>query len=108
MFVGMAPRLRIQYEGALYHVINRGNFQHDAFQSAGAAKAFVATLGEACERHAWRVHAYVVMRNHYHVARETPLANLVDGMHWLQRKFSSRFLRFRRLRGHVFQGRYQA
>ena len=54
----MARRLRIQFEGALYHVINRGNFRSDVFQTAGAAKAFEAALGETCERHQWRVHAY--------------------------------------------------
>src|SRR5258706_14385578 len=104
----MARRLRIEFEGALYHVINRGNFQRDVFQSAGAAKAFEAALGEACERHHWRVHAYVIMRNHYHLALETPEANLVAGMHWLQSTYASRFNRFRRARGHLFQGRYQA
>jgi putative transposase len=48
------------------------------------------------------------MRNHYHLALETPQANLVAGMHWLQSTFSTRFNRFRQERGHLFQGRYQA
>jgi len=54
------------------------------------------------------VYAYVVMRNHYHLAIETPKANLVDGMHWLQGTLATRFNRFRNERGHLFQGRYQA
>ena len=45
----MVRRLRLQFEGALYHIINRGDFQRDVSQTAGAAKAFIATLGEACE-----------------------------------------------------------
>jgi putative transposase len=53
----MARRLRIQYEGAIYHVINRGNYQRDVFESVGAAKAFKQALGEACLRHGRRVHA---------------------------------------------------
>jgi putative transposase len=73
----MARKLRIQYEGALYHVINRGNYRRDVFESAGAAQAFEDTLKEACEENGWKLHAYVVMRNHYHLALETPRANLV-------------------------------
>ncbi len=104
----MARRLRIQYPGALYHVINRGNYRSAIFATSGAARSFAATLGEACTRHGWRVHAYVVMRNHFHVALETPAPNLTEGMHWLQGTFATRFNRLRAERGHLFQGRYQA
>jgi putative transposase len=104
----MARKLRIQYEGALYHVINRGNYRRDIFGSAGAAQAFEAALWEACAVNGWRLHAFVLMRNHYHLALETPRANLVEGMHWLQSTFATRFNRLRQARGHLFQGRYQA
>jgi len=104
----MARRLRIQYEGAIYHVINRGNYRRDVFETVGAAQAFEAALIEACENYGWRLHAHVVMRNHYHLAVETPRANLVEGMHWLQSTYATRFNRLRRERGHLFQGRYQA
>ena len=66
------------------------------------------SLDEACRRHRWRVHAYVVMRNHFHLALETPAPNLTVGMHWLLGTFANRFNRFRDERGHLFQGRYQA
>jgi putative transposase len=104
----MARKLRIEYEGALYHVINRGNYRRDVFESAGAAQAFETALLETCAAHGWRLHAYVIMRNHYHLAVETPRANLVDGMHWLQSTYATRFNRLRQERGHLFQGRYQA
>jgi putative transposase len=104
----MARRLRVQYEGALYHVLNRGNYRRGVFETAGAAQAFVTTLEEASAQYDWRVYAYVVMRNHYHLAIQTPKANLVDGMHWLQGTLATRFNRFRNERGHLFQGRYQA
>ncbi|HEX2852620.1 MAG TPA: transposase [Opitutaceae bacterium] len=104
----MARKLRIQYPGAVYHVINRGNYRRDVFETAGAARAFEATLAETCRRYGWRVHAYVIMRNHYHLALETPRANLVEGMHWLQSTFATRFNRYRSQNGHLFQGRYQA
>lgn len=104
----MARKLRIQYEGAIYHVINRGNYRWDVFGTVGAAQAFEATLFEASELHGWQLHGYVIMRNHFHLAVGTPQANLVDGMHWLQSTFATRFNRLRREHGHLFQGRYHA
>jgi len=56
----------------------------------------------------WHVHAYCLMRNHYHLALETPRGNLVSGVHWLQSTFGNRFNRYRGERGRAFQGRYQA
>lgn len=104
----MARKLRIQYPGAIYHVINRGNYRRDLFVSPGEARAFLATVHEAKQRMGWRVHAYALMRNHYHLAIETPEPNLVQGMHWLQTTWSTRFNRFRQESGHLFQGRYRA
>jgi putative transposase len=104
----VARRLRIQYPGAIYHVINRGNYRRDVFETVGAAKAFESALDEVCETFRWGIHGYVVMRNHYHLAVQTPEPNLVEGMHWLQTTFATRFNRFRSERGHLFQGRYQA
>jgi REP element-mobilizing transposase RayT len=104
----MARKLRIEYEGALYHVISRGNYRADVFGDDTTKAAFEQGLFEACEKTRWRLHAYVMMRNHYHLALETPEPNLVAGMRWLQSTFANRFNRFRRERGHVFQGRYHA
>ena len=69
---GVARKLRIQYPGALYHVINRGNYQRDVFETVGAAQAFEVVLNEACSLHRWKIHAYAVLKNHYHLALETP------------------------------------
>jgi putative transposase len=104
----MARKLRLQYAGAVYHVINRGNYRRDIFETAGAAEAFLRVLREASETYGWEVFAYVVMRNHYHVALTTPEPNLVEGMHWLQSTLATRFNRYRQENGHLFQGRYQA
>lgn len=104
----MARKLRIQFEGAFYHVINRGNYRRDLFETVGAAEAFQSVLFEACARHGWRLYAFVLMRNHYHLAVGTPKPNLVDGMHWMQSTIAARFNRYRQERGHLFQGRYQA
>jgi len=104
----MPRALRIQRPGSRYHIINRGNYRHDIFGTVGAQDAFLKALFEAVQRYGWKLHAYVLMRNHYHLALETPNPNLVEGMHWLQGTFSTRFNRFRDQRGHVFQGRYKA
>jgi putative transposase len=104
----MARPPRLEFEGAIYHVINRGNYRKDLFGEKGAAEAFERALFEACEKCGWIVHAYVLMSNHYHLALETPEANLVRGMAWLQGTFANRFNRFHGERGHVFQSRYQS
>ena len=104
----MPSKPRIQFEGARYHVINRGNYRSDIFSTEGAAESFLRTLAETAEQYGWKVHAYVLMRNHYHLAIETPKANLSAGMHWLQTTFASRFNRFRKVNGRLFQGPYKA
>lgn len=76
--------------------------------SPGEAQAFLVPVKEVKQLMGWRMHAYVLMRNHYHLALETPEPNLVEGMHWLQSTWATCFNRFRQERGHLFQGRYQA
>jgi REP element-mobilizing transposase RayT len=104
----MARKLRIEFPDAVYHVLNRGNYRRDLFVSAGEAGAFVKALEEAAESYGWRIYAYALMRNHYHIALCTPQPNLTVGMHWLQTTFATRFNRLHGERGHLFQGRYQA
>ncbi|MDP1579477.1 MAG: transposase [Candidatus Didemnitutus sp.] len=103
------PRpLRIEFAGACYHVINRGNYRRSLFDGKGSAEAFVRTLGEAAVRFQWRVHAYVVMRNHFHLAVEITEPNLSEGMKWLQGTWIRRYNGMRKLIGRPFQGRYKA
>jgi REP element-mobilizing transposase RayT len=104
----MPRKLRLEFPGACYHVLNRGNYRADIFQTEGARAAFEACLFEACAKSQWVLHAFVVMSNHYHLAVETPAGNLVAGMQWLQATFANRFNRSRGERGHLFQGRYTA
>jgi len=104
----MARKLRLEFPGACYHVINRGNYRTDIFRTEKTKSAFVSCLFEACEKSGWLLHAFVVMRNHYPLALETPDGNLVSGMKWLQVTFANRFNSWRQERGHVFQGRYKA
>lgn len=104
----MARPLRIEYPGACYHVINRGNYRRNLFNGQGAAAAFVRTLGEAATQFGWRIHAYVVMSNHFHLALELTEPNLSGGMKWLQGTWIRRYNGLRRLIGRPFQGRYKA
>lgn len=63
---------------------------------------FLDALGQLCARYGWRVHALVLMTNHYHLLVETPEGNLVRAMRWFQRTFTVRFNRRHRLCGHLF------
>jgi putative transposase len=66
------------------------------------------TLGEACAKTSWRVQAYCLMGDHFHLVMETPEANLVAGMKWFLGAYTARFNRRNRLFGHLFSGRYKA
>jgi putative transposase len=104
----MARKLRLQFPGAIYHVINRGNYRADVFETDGAKTVFLDCLDKACGKTGWRIYAWSVMTNHYHLALETPEPNLSEGMRWLQATFAARFNRFRKASGHLFQGRFKA
>ena len=104
----MARPIRIQYPGAVYHVMARGNHGQKIFADDADRKTFLSALAEACAKTGWRIHAYVLMANHYHLLLQTPEPNLVDGMKWLQGVYTLRHNSRHKVRGHLFQGRYKA
>ncbi len=104
----MARKLRVEYPGAIYHVMNRGDRREPLFKDDLDRRRFVETLAEACAKTAWQTHAYCLMENHFHLVIETPLANLVAGMKWFLGTYTSRFNRRHKLFGHLFSGRYKA
>ena len=104
----MARSIRIEYEGAIYHVMARGNRREDIYVDDEDRQFFLGTLAEACEMTGWRVHGWVLMRNHYHLCIETPEANLVAGMQWLQNTVTRRFNVRHRKWGRLFGDRYKA
>ncbi len=104
----MPRQLRIQYPGAIYHVMSRANGQGDIFHNDVDRQDFLKTLAEACQKTGFQVHAYCLMRNHYHLVVETPNANLVAGMAWLQSTYTIRLNHRHQRFGHVFSGRYKA
>ena len=76
----MARPWRIQYEGALYHVFSRGNYQQRIFVTDDDRYLFLDTLGQMSERYDIDVFVYVLMDNHYHLLVRTPKANLSKSM----------------------------
>ena len=104
----MARKARVEFPGAVYHVLDRGDRREAIFRDAADRERFLATLEEVCGRTGWRVHAWVLMSNHYHLLIETPQANLVAGMRWFQTTYTVCFNRRHRVSGHLFQGRYKA
>src|SRR3970040_127791 len=104
----MACKLRVEYPGAIYHVMNRGDHREPIFRDDRDREQFLTTLGEACAKTGWQVHAWCLMGNHFHLVLETPQANLVAGMKWLVGVYTSRFNRRHKLFGHLFSGRYKS
>ena len=104
----MPRKLRIEYDGAIYHVMNRGDRREPIFRDDADRKRFLETLGEACAKTDWQVHALCLMRNHFHLVVETPKGNLVAGMKWFLGTYTARFNRRHKLCGHLFSGRYKA
>jgi putative transposase len=104
----MPRQLRIEYPGAIYHVMNRGDHREPIFGDDADRMRFLETLGEVCAKTDWQVHAYCLMANHFHLVVETPNANLVAGMKWFLGTYTSRFNRRHKLFGHLFSGRYKS
>jgi putative transposase len=104
----MARKLRVEYEGAVYHVMNRGDRREPIFTDDGDRELFLGTLGQCCAKTGWQVQACCLMGNHFHLVIETPKANLVAGMKWFLGTYTGRFNRRHQLFGHLFSGRYQS
>jgi len=88
--------------------MNRGDRGGKIFKDRLDYDLFLNAMNQVCERSGWRIHAYVLMPNHFHWLLETPVGNLVEGMKWFLSAYSMRFNARHGQRGHVFQGRYKA
>jgi putative transposase len=85
-----------------------GDRREPIFEDEANRRRFVETLGEACAKTGWRIHACVLMPNHLHLVVETPRPNLVASMKWFLGTYASRFNRRHKLFGHLFAGRYKS
>ncbi len=103
----MSRPLRLEFEGAVWHVTARGNERREVFKDDDDRSRFLGVLGDVVERARWRLHAYVLMGNHYHLLVETPVPTLSFGMRQLDGIYGQRFNRRHGRVGHLFQGRFK-
>jgi REP element-mobilizing transposase RayT len=104
----MSRPLRIEYENAFYHVMNRGRGRQQVFLEAAYYEAFLECLKEAHVRYGMEVHAYCLMGNHYHLLIGTPRGNLSRVMRHINGVYTQRHNRLRKTDGPLFRGRYKA
>ena len=104
----MPRRLRLEYPGAIYHLIAHGNGRQDIVNDDDDRDRLRDYLGRATIRSGWRVYAFVVMSNHLHVVLKTPQPNLARGMQVFLSSYANVWARRHRFSGHVFQGRYRS
>ncbi len=104
----MPRQPRIEFEGATYHVLARGNRKARIFIDEQDHLLFLKTLAQTCERAGFKVYAWVLMGNHYHLALSTPRGNLVEGMSWLQNTYTRRFNVRHHAWGRLFGDRYKS
>ena len=104
----MVRPLRLEFAGALYHVTARGNARQKIYLDDSDREVFLYRLGLEIEQQGWRLYAYCLMDNHYHLLLETPEPNLVAGMRRFNGVYTQAFNRRHRRVGHLYQGRYKA
>lgn len=104
----MARPLRIEYPGAYYHVMNRGNSNQDIFITDGNRATFLRALEDSSQIYDVSVICYVLMSNHFHLIVQTNLANLSEFMKHFLVTYTVRFNKRQRRMGHLFQGRYKS
>lgn len=103
------PRpLRLEYEGAFHHVMNRGRNNQNIFHDEHYFEAFLKILKDSCERYDGILHAYCLMTNHYHLLIETPKANLSQIMQHINGKYTQWHNRHCKKDGTLFRGRYKS
>jgi len=100
--------LRIEFEGALYHVLSRGNERRPIFQDNKDCFLFLELMGEMSERFEGEICAYALMDNHYHLLLKTKRANLSKYMQWFGTSYTRRYNLEHKRSGHLFQGRFKS
>ena len=103
----MARPLRIEFAGAIYHVMSRGNARQDIVLDDADREKRLDWLRRTVETYGWRLHAFALMTTHDHLFLETPEPNLSAGMQYPGGSYTSYFNRRHRRCGHLFQGRFK-
>ena len=104
----MARPLRIEYQGAFYHITSRGNERKDIYKGEQDFIKFLSYLETGVKRYKAVIHVYCLMKNHYHLLLETPRGNLSQIMRHINGAYTTYFNTKRKRTGHLFQGRYKA
>jgi putative transposase len=104
----MTRPLRIEYEDAYYHVMNRGRDRQCIFPDANYYDDFLACIDEAHKRFGIEIHAYCLMGNHYHLLIKTPRGNLSRSMRHIDGVYTQRHNRRNHTDGSLFRGRYKS
>lgn len=104
----MARPLRIEYPGAFYHIIQRGTERKAIFKTDSDKKRFLSYFDNLPIRYHVRIHAYILLDNHYHLILETLQANLSKAIHYLDTSYAVYFNSKRKRVGPLYQGRYKA
>lgn len=104
----MSRQWRIEYAGALYHVMSRGNQGQSIFADDNDRRMFLDILDEVSERFSIEIQAYVLMANHYHLLLKTLEPNLSRAMQWFGTTYTRRYNIRHGLGGHLFQGRFKS
>jgi putative transposase len=104
----MARPLRIQFENAWYHVMNRGAARRSTFSDDTQRELFLSVLGESTSRFGIEIHSYCLMSNHYHLLLKTPFANLSRAMQHIDGVYTQRYNRLMKLDGPLFRGRFKS
>lgn len=104
----MSRSLRLEFPGALWHVVNRGVERRTIFIDDRDRETFLELLAEVVARYRWRVHAFVLMTNHFHIFIETVEPTLSRGMKKLTGDYAAHFnWKYGRV-GHLVQGRFKS
>jgi len=104
----MSRALRVQYEGAYYHVACRGNERRKIFRDDADRDALLECLERSATTYTVRVLCYVLMTNHFHLVIQTPRGNLSELMRHFNVSYTTAFNRRHHRSGHLYQGRYHA
>jgi len=104
----MGKEIRIEFEHAFYHVISRGNTRSKIFKNDIDKLKFLEYLQKLNNKFEVKIHAYCLMRNHYHLLLETPRGNLSKVMHKLNTSYTNYYNYSNNRSGHLFSGRYKA
>jgi putative transposase len=104
----MARPLRIEYEGAFYHVIQRGIERKNIFISDQDKEKLLSYFNLSHTAYNAVFHSYILMNNHYHIILETPHGNLSKIMHYINTSYAAYFNTKHKRVGPLYQGRFKA